>query len=77
VPGGEGAPRGPAARADAAEDEPGDDRSLPIPDRAQLDALLRRWRGVIADVARETGRSRKQVYRWIEEHQLDVTSYRQ
>jgi sigma-54 dependent transcriptional regulator, acetoin dehydrogenase operon transcriptional activator AcoR len=47
-----------------------------IPTRAELDALLRRWRGVIADVARETGRSRKQVYRWLDEHGLDLASYR-
>jgi DNA-binding NtrC family response regulator len=50
--------------------------AAPIPGRAELDALLRRWRGVIADVARETGRSRKQVYRWLDEHGLDLSSYR-
>jgi DNA-binding NtrC family response regulator len=69
-------PRTPSPPTVASEDVESEGRPLPVPDRAQLEALLRRWRGVIADVARETGRSRKQVYRWIEEHELDVTSYR-
>jgi DNA-binding NtrC family response regulator len=53
-----------------ADDDP------PPPDRAQLEELLRTHRGVIADVARAMNRSRKQVYRWIEQHALDVTRYR-
>jgi DNA-binding NtrC family response regulator len=69
-------PRAPELASSGADPEPADERALPVPDRAQLEALLRRWRGVIADVARETGRSRKQVYRWIEEHSIDVASYR-
>jgi DNA-binding NtrC family response regulator len=64
------APEAPAPQGGAAGE------AAPIPSRAELDALLRRWRGVIADVARETGRSRKQVYRWLEEHGLDLSSYR-
>jgi DNA-binding NtrC family response regulator len=49
---------------------------VPIPDRAALEALLERHRGVVADIARETGRSRKQVYRWLTDHGLDVERYR-
>lgn len=60
----------------SAAHELGNDRSGALEGARPLEALLRRWRGVIADVARETGRSRKQVYRWIEEHALDVASYR-
>ncbi len=63
-----------AVAAPPAVETPSD--AAPIPSRAELDALLRRSGGVIADVARETGRSRKQVYRWLEEHGLDLASYR-
>lgn len=48
-----------------------------VPTRDELDALLRRFHGVIADVARETGRSRKQVYRWMVDHGLDAGDYRE
>ena len=49
----------------------------PVPDRDELSEMLRRHRGVIADIARETGRSRKQVYRWLESHNLDPQQFRQ
>ncbi len=52
------------------------DDKEPPPDRAALAALLVTHRGVVADVARAMRRSRKQVYRWIADHQLDVTSFR-
>ena len=32
--------------------------------------LLKKHNNVIADVARATGRSRKQVYRWLDKHGL-------
>ncbi|WP_163992858.1 sigma 54-interacting transcriptional regulator [Pyxidicoccus caerfyrddinensis] len=48
----------------------------PPPDRARLEELLRQHRGVVADVARAMSRSRKQVYRWIEYHRLDVKAFR-
>jgi DNA-binding NtrC family response regulator len=51
-----------------------DDR--PIPSREELVALLREHHGSVADVARATGRSRKQVYRWIESHGIDVETFR-
>jgi transcriptional regulator of acetoin/glycerol metabolism len=41
-----------------------------VPSRDQLAALLQAHGGVVADVARVTGRSRKQVYRWIDQHGL-------
>jgi DNA-binding NtrC family response regulator len=46
------------------------------PDRETLAALLTKHRGVVADIAREVGRSRKQVYRWIEQHGLPLDRYR-
>ena len=40
------------------------------------EAIELEHRGVIADVARVSRRSRKQVYRWLEQHGLDAKSYR-
>jgi transcriptional regulator with GAF, ATPase, and Fis domain len=62
----------PAARLEAE----GEEEREPPPDRARLEELLRRHRGVLADVAREMSRSRKQVYRWIHHHGLDVEAFR-
>ncbi|MCC7109102.1 MAG: sigma 54-interacting transcriptional regulator [Deltaproteobacteria bacterium] len=42
----------------------------PIPDKDELVHLLKKHHHVIADVARATGRSRKQVYRWLDKHGL-------
>jgi transcriptional regulator with GAF, ATPase, and Fis domain len=61
--------------------EPAGDRAEsadrePPPDRAALEALLVTHRGVVADVARAMLRSRKQVYRWINDHELDVARFR-
>jgi transcriptional regulator with PAS, ATPase and Fis domain len=47
-----------------------------IPGREELEALLRAHRGVIRQVALATGRSRRQVARWLEQHQLDAEDYR-
>ena len=55
---------------------PDDDEREPPPDRATLEALLRSHRGVVANVARAMRRSRKQVYRWLELHGLDVAAFR-
>jgi transcriptional regulator with GAF, ATPase, and Fis domain len=60
---------GPSARDD-------DEDSAKPPDRAQLEALLQAHRGVVADVARAMRRSRKQVYRWMAHHGLDVQRFR-
>jgi transcriptional regulator with AAA-type ATPase domain/FMN phosphatase YigB (HAD superfamily) len=48
----------------------------PAPERAQLEALLRRHGGVLAEVARALGCSRKQLYRWLDHHGLDAESFR-
>ena len=47
------------------------------PDRQALARLLEDKRGVVADVARAVGRSRRQVLRWLEKHGLDPLQYRQ
>lgn len=52
----------------------GGSREVPVPDKEQLQELLRRHKGVIAEVARATGRSRKQVYRWLDKHGLRSTA---
>ena len=48
-----------------------------VPGADELDALLRKHAGNVAAVARETGRSRTQVYRWITQLGLDATRYRE
>ncbi len=57
----------PATSAPAPAGDPARD---PVPDKEQLQELLKRHRGVIAEIARATGRSRKQVYRWLDKHGL-------
>ncbi len=49
---------------------------LPAPTRDALLALVERHQGKVSDVARSTGRSRTQVYRWLEQHGIDVEKYR-
>ena len=66
----------PAAATAAEPAEPESDEREPPPDRTELEALLRAHRGVVANVARAMRRSRKQVYRWIEHHGLDVATFR-
>jgi transcriptional regulator with PAS, ATPase and Fis domain len=63
-----------AERGDDVRSPSGDE--LAVPTREELIVLLRTHRGVIADVARETGRSRKQVYRWLERYGLSLDDYR-
>jgi transcriptional regulator with PAS, ATPase and Fis domain len=48
----------------------------PVPTRDELEALLKAHAGNVADIARETGRSRKQVYRWLAQHGLSLDDYR-
>lgn len=49
----------------------------PRPDAEALAALLQQKSGNVADVARELGRSRRQVYRWIQKYRLSVEAYRE
>lgn len=46
------------------------------PSREELVALMTAHKGVVAQVARETGRSSKQVYRWLKSYALDVDAFR-
>jgi transcriptional regulator with PAS, ATPase and Fis domain len=50
-------------------------QALP-PDAATLEALMRKHRGVIKEVATELGCSRRQVGRWLAEHELDRAAFR-
>ncbi len=49
---------------------------LPVPTKEELERLLQAHRGRVADVARATGRSRTQVYRWLEQHGLSIDTFR-
>jgi sigma-54 dependent transcriptional regulator, acetoin dehydrogenase operon transcriptional activator AcoR len=54
-------------------------RELSEEDRARRDAiaeLLTRYGGNVAAVARELGKGREQVYRWVERYGLDPEAYR-
>jgi hypothetical protein len=46
------------------------------PDRAELEELLRSTSGVVSEIARRTGHSRRQVYRWLSDHGFDPELYR-
>lgn len=49
---------------------------LPAPSREELVALLLRHGGNISSVARAMGRSRRQIDRWLEGAELDVSQFR-
>ena len=48
----------------------------PPPSRELLELLLREYAANITRVAKALGRSRRQVYRWLELHELDPEQYR-
>jgi len=62
--------------APAHPDAPEPLQPLEPPDREALETLLRAHKGVISAVARASGRSRKQVYRWLDRHGLDPQDFR-
>ena len=66
-----------AADGDSAATGGGAGRLDGPPTRAELEALLRAHRGVIAEVARHVGRSTKQVYRWMSRYDIDPDDYRE
>ena len=66
--------RSEGARSESASAD--DDRTRPVPSRDELLEMLVRHRGVVELVARETGRSRRQVHRWLEKHAIDLAKYR-
>ncbi|MGE0788533.1 MAG: sigma 54-interacting transcriptional regulator [Sandaracinaceae bacterium] len=47
------------------------------PTKAELVSMLRAHRGNVTELARAAGRSRKQVYRWIEAHGVDPEQFRE
>jgi DNA-binding NtrC family response regulator len=51
-------------------------REAPPPSREELAAMLIEHEGNVSRIARITGRSRKQVYRWLTEHGLDLEDHR-
>jgi len=46
------------------------------PTKAELEFELREHDGVVSEVARSMGRSRKQVYRWLHKYELDPEAFR-
>jgi transcriptional regulator with GAF, ATPase, and Fis domain len=59
-----------AAPVAPAEDEPA------IPPRSEIVALLEKHGGNVAELARHYGKHRKQVYRWLERHNLSGDDFR-
>ena len=60
--------------------EPAPRSSKPVegaPSREELAALLAKYEGSIASVARAAGKHRQQVYRWLKSYGLDAESYRE
>ena len=47
-----------------------------MPERPEVVALLQAHHGNVAHVARATGRSRRQVDRWLLHHGLDAAAFR-
>ncbi|HRI68333.1 MAG TPA: sigma 54-interacting transcriptional regulator [Polyangium sp.] len=73
----------PPALVDRTSTEPPESTALvkndarePPPNKARLIELMGQFEGVIADVARYMGRSRKQVYRWIQKAGIDPDPFR-
>ncbi len=70
----EAARSAPRASVDAGTEDT--ERSTAVPTKNELLDMLTRHRGVVELVARETGRSRRQVHRWLEKHEIDLAKYR-
>jgi len=67
----------PIARTIALPAAPGTRRSVgPSPTPAQLEELLRRYEGNVADVSRELGKHRAAVWRWIKKFGLGPQKFR-
>ncbi len=50
--------------------DPAEPPGTPVPTRHELEGLIRHHRGCVSEIARATGRSRRQVRRWIDRWQL-------
>jgi predicted transcriptional regulator len=48
----------------------------PVPSKEELELLLTKHQGVVADIAKEVRRSRAQVYRWLTQRGLDADAFR-
>ncbi len=59
-----------------APSRPSPPRTRAPPTRAVLEDLLTAAGGNVAEVARHLGVARRQVYRWLQRHELDAESYR-
>jgi len=57
------------------QEAPGLQRAGP-PNREEVIALLKTHKGVVSELARSAGRSRKQIYRWLTQYGLDPMDYR-
>ena len=67
----------PIAKAVTLPATPGTRRSTgPSPTPAQLEELLRRYEGNVADVSRELGKHRAAVWRWIKKFGLGPQKFR-
>jgi DNA-binding NtrC family response regulator len=64
-----GSPGDTGATSDTAE------RAAP-PTRDELEKIVIEHKGNVRAISRATGRSRMQVYRWVEQHNIDLTLYR-
>ncbi len=56
---------------------PAGEPKSPVPTREQLEALVAEHRGNVRAISRITGRSRAQVYRWLRQYGLDLSSHRE
>jgi DNA-binding NtrC family response regulator len=71
-------PSGPEGQVLAREAERARGATLrdPPPSRETLEALVRECRGNISELGRRLGRSRRQVYRYLETYAIDLEQYR-
>jgi DNA-binding NtrC family response regulator len=61
-----------ARMAELGQEAPGE----PAVSRDTLEQLLQKTKGNVAEVARALGKDRRQIYRWLQEFQLDPAAYR-
>jgi DNA-binding NtrC family response regulator len=67
----------PPTPSSPASGAPPADKRGPAPrDRAELEELLRTHKGNVTELAQASGRSRRQIYRWIDAHGIDLERFR-
>ncbi|MEM9494142.1 MAG: sigma-54 dependent transcriptional regulator, partial [Myxococcota bacterium] len=67
----------PAAKGYGAAARPTKNRDSAIPSRTELLSLVKETRGNVAELSRALGRSRRQVYRYLDRYDIDIEQYRQ